>query len=394
MRWLGIFLCLGLMGLGFGQPIERIPNPRAAYGGWVVDIAGVLNDLQKARLNTLITQLEQETGAEIAVVVIRKTQGATPKEYATELFNRWGVGKRGADNGVLMLVALQDRRVEVETGYGMEGILPDGLVGAILDEAVIPHFRRGNYAEGIISGVERIAETIRAAQQTNAYETPARPYAPSAPSFARPDDTSPFEAPAPITPALVMTLFLLGAGGIAIAVFLLRERPPKCPTCGKPMHLLDEQADDAFLNALQRKEEQLGSVNYLVWRCEPCENFEIVPKVAWFTPYSQCPKCGGYTLRTSTRLVRAPTYTRTGLELEVRRCLNPNCGYHDEEERVLPKRTRDDDWWIGSTTTQSGSWGGWSGGSSAGGWSGGGWSSGGGSFGGGSSGGGGAGRSW
>ena len=354
MRLRVFILCLGFVVLGFGQPIERIPNPRATYGGWVVDMAGVLSESQKAQLNTLITQLEQETGAEIAVVVIRKTQGATPKEYATELFNRWGVGKRDADNGVLMLVALQDRRVEVETGYGMEAILPDGLVGAILDEAVIPHFRRGDYAGGIIAGVERIAETIRAAQQTGAYETPARPYAQPAPSFA-PPTSNPFEEPSPITPTLVMTLLLLGAGGIAVAVFLLRERPPKCPSCGKPMRLLDEQADDAFLNALQRKEEKLGSVNYLVWRCEPCETFEIIPKVAWFTPYSQCPKCGGYTLRSSTRLVRAPTYTRTGLEVEVRRCLNPNCGYHDEEERVLPKRTHDDDWWVGSTTTRSGS---------------------------------------
>ena len=112
-------LCL-LLGihalLGWSQPIERVPNPRATDGGWVTDMAGVLSPEHKARLNRLIDQLERDTGAEVAVVILRRTQGATPKEYATELFNRWGVGKREADNGVLMLVALGDRRVEIETG--------------------------------------------------------------------------------------------------------------------------------------------------------------------------------------------------------------------------------------------------------------------------------------
>jgi hypothetical protein len=105
-RWvLGVFAVMHAL-LSWGQPIERVPNPRATYGGWVTDMAGVLSPEQKAQLNRLIDQLERDTGAEIAVVILRRTQGATPKEYATELFNRWGVGKREADNGVLLLVSL------------------------------------------------------------------------------------------------------------------------------------------------------------------------------------------------------------------------------------------------------------------------------------------------
>jgi uncharacterized protein len=80
--------------------------------------------------------------------ILRRTQGATPKEYATELFNRWGVGKREADNGVLLLVSLGDRRVEIETGYGMEAILPDAVAGEILDTAVVPRFRAGDIPGG------------------------------------------------------------------------------------------------------------------------------------------------------------------------------------------------------------------------------------------------------
>jgi uncharacterized membrane protein YgcG len=144
-------------------------------------MAGVLSPEQKAQLNRLIDQLERDTGAEVAVVILRRTQGATPKEYATQLFNRWGVGKREADNGVLMLVALGDRRVEIETGYGMEAILPDAVAGEILDTAVVPRFRAGDIAGGVIAGVEAIAERIRNAQASGAYE-PTAPRAPNSPA--------------------------------------------------------------------------------------------------------------------------------------------------------------------------------------------------------------------
>jgi len=370
--------------LGWGQPIERVPNPRATDGGWVTDMAGVLSPEHKARLNRLIDQLERDTGAEIAVVILRRTQGATPKEYATQLFNRWGVGKREADNGVLMLVALGDRRVEIETGYGIEAILPDAVAGEILDTAVVPRFRAGDIAGGVIGGVEAIAARIRDAQASGAYE----PTAPHAPYSPRADDAPYMPAPTP-NPLPIGGLLLLGGGAIGLLAYALRERPPKCPTCQQPMRLLDEQADDAYLDELQRAEEQLGSVNYLVWRCDACETLEVFHKVALLNAYSRCPWCDGLTVRETARLVRTPTYTRTGLELILRQCKNPHCDFSEERERILPKRERFDDEWWGRTG------GGWSsGGWSSGGWSSGDWSSGGGSFGGGSSGGGGAGRSW
>ena len=343
--------------LGWSQPIERVPNPRATDGGWVTDMAGVLSPEHKARLNRLISDLERDTGAEVAVVILRRTQGATPKEYATELFNRWGVGKREADNGVLMLVALGDRRVEIETGYGMEAILPDAVAGEILDTAVVPRFRAGDIAGGVIAGVEAIAVRIRDAQASGAYV----PTAPRAPYRPRADD-APFEPLPTPSPLPIGGLLLLGGGAIGLLAYALRERPPKCPTCQQPMRLLDEQADDAYLDELQRTEEQLGSVNYLVWRCDACETLEIFRKVALLNTYSRCPWCDGLTVRETARLVRAPTYTRTGLELILRQCKNPRCDFSEERERILPKRERFDDEWWGRT---------------GGGWSSGGWSSGG-----------------
>ncbi|GIV05392.1 MAG: hypothetical protein KatS3mg016_0967 [Fimbriimonadales bacterium] len=398
-RWLIGLGCLWF--LGWGQPLDQVPNPRETDGGWVVDLAGVLNAEQKAQLNHIISSLERETGAEVAVVILRRTQGATPKEYATELFNQWGVGKRDADNGVLMLVALGDRRVEIETGYGMEAIIPDSVAGAILDTVVVPRFRRGDIAGGIIAGVEAIAERIRAAQSSGAYEPPTTtvPYVAPTPT----DEYAPVR-PAP-NPTLPLAGLLALGGGVGLLAYLLRERPPKCPVCLKPMSLLDEQADDAYLNELQRTEERLGSVNYQVWKCEQCGMLEIHPKVALLTTYHRCPQCEGYTVQETARLVRAPTYACSGLELVSYRCKNPRCDYREEKERRLPRlervdydwshshrsRRRDDDWFIGGGFGGWSSGGGFGGGSSGGGF--GGWSSGGG-FGGGSSGGGGAGRSW
>lgn len=386
LRWFTALCCLWLT--GWGQPIHQIPNPRKTDGGLVVDMAGVLSAEQKARLNRTMSMLERETGAEVAVVILRRTQGATPKEYATELFNKWGVGKRDADNGVLMLVALGDRRVEIETGYGMEAILPDSVAGEILDTAVVPRFGKGDIAGGVIAGVEAIAERIRKAQSSGAYEPPS--------------STVPYVAPtpggdyAPVRPALPLGGLLLLGGSVGLLAYLLRERPPKCPVCLQPMNLLDEQADDEYLNELQRTEERLGSVNYHVWQCAKCGMLEIHPKVALLNTYHRCPQCNGYTLQETTRLVRAATYTRSGLELVSYKCKNPRCDYREEKERRLPRlervdynwghsrrpRRRDDDGFI------SGGFGGWSSGGGFGGWSSGG------GFGGGSSGGGGAGRSW
>ncbi|MGQ9901683.1 MAG: TPM domain-containing protein [Fimbriimonadales bacterium] len=386
-------LLMGMHALtGWSQPLERVPNPRAKDGGWVVDMAGVLSAEQRARLNRLIDHLERDTGAEVAVVILRRTQGATPKEYATELFNRWGVGKRDADNGVLLLVALGDRRVEIETGYGMEAILPDAVAGEILDTAVLPRFRAGDIAGGVIAGVEAIAERIREAQAQGAYELPAVGAHDQPPVGNSPQEPLPPPASMPVGGIL-----LLGGVAIGLLFYALRERPPKCPLCRRPMHLLDEQADDAYLNELQRTEEQLGSVNYLVWRCEPCDTLEIFQRVALLNPYDRCPQCAGMTVRETARIVRRPTYTRTGLELILRQCKNPRCDFSEERERVLPKREQfDDEWWgsAGSSPAPSrrqsysddGFWGGgWSSGS---GWSSGGSSASSGSFGGG------AGRSW
>ncbi|PZD73713.1 hypothetical protein C1752_01716 [Acaryochloris thomasi RCC1774] len=150
---LGLSFLLALVLPSTAIQISDVVNPRQANGGWVSDQANLLSDNAEAQLNALLTQLEENNGAEVAVVTVPDVApSASPKAFTTELFNTWGIGKEGQDNGVLVMVSKGDRRVEIETGYGMEAILPDAKVGAIIRTEMIPEFKREAYETGIVNG--------------------------------------------------------------------------------------------------------------------------------------------------------------------------------------------------------------------------------------------------
>lgn len=128
--------------------------------GWVSDYAGVMDAASKEKTETVIRELEQKTSAEIAVVTVKSLDNTTVEGYAADLLKAWGVGKKGKDNGILILTSVADRKVRIEVGYGLEGILPDGKTGAILDQYVMPQFKAGNYGEGLYQGTLAVASVI------------------------------------------------------------------------------------------------------------------------------------------------------------------------------------------------------------------------------------------
>jgi uncharacterized protein len=137
--------------------LESVPNPRQAYGGWVTDMANVLSPATEGELNQLIRDLEAQNGSEIAVVTVPETKPVeTPKVFATQLFNRWGIGKKGQDNGVLFLISIADRRVEIETGRGLQQILPDTKVSSIIQEQITPQFKQQNFDAGTLAGTKAL----------------------------------------------------------------------------------------------------------------------------------------------------------------------------------------------------------------------------------------------
>ncbi len=142
--------------ISFGALAQEIPAPQ----GYVSDYAQMLSPQMREKLTGLLQELEQKTTAQIAVLTVKTTQPYDDLQYALKVFDSWKIGQKGKDNGALFFVATEDRRVRILTGYGLEGILPDGKVGAILDEFVLPEFREGRFDEGIYKGVWAVALVI------------------------------------------------------------------------------------------------------------------------------------------------------------------------------------------------------------------------------------------
>lgn len=366
----------------FGETPQQVINPKQAYNKWVSDMADVISDEDELEINNLSDQLEKNTSAEIAVVTVKSAGDITPKDFATELFNLWGIGKKGKDNGVLVLLVMDARRIEVETGYGIERTLTDGKVGEILDSYVIPRFKEGNFGKGILDGVQAMIKEIE--KDTTETFQPS----PSDKTVPKEQEISPTVAFLQVFFVLIMPLAIL-----IVAILVIRRSYVRyCKNCGKKMRRLSESADDAYLSADQRIEEELGSIDYRVWRCDDCQTLEIKPIVKYFSGYENCPKCGHRTLYVTERTIREPTFERDGLEEISRSCKHPKCSYKDKRQKKIPRRQRSNiaplliytASQMSKGSSRSSGFGGW--GSSGGGF--------GGSFGGGSSGGGGAGRSW
>jgi uncharacterized protein len=130
------------------------------YRGWVNDFAGVISYEYQDRLTALASEVKTKTGSELTIVTVETVGEMSVEEYASRLFEKWGVGERGKDNGVLFLLALEERKVRIEVGYGLEGILPDITSGQIRDTYILPDFRSGNYGSGFYKGMAAAASII------------------------------------------------------------------------------------------------------------------------------------------------------------------------------------------------------------------------------------------
>lgn len=136
---------------------EKLDRP----SGFVSDFARVLSVDQKTALEQKLSTFEKETSNEIAVVTVDSLKGDYIENYAVKLFADWGIGKKDKDNGVLFLVAVSDRAMRIEVGYGLEGALTDALSVRILDDNVRPFFKQNDYAGGIGAGVDAIISATK-----------------------------------------------------------------------------------------------------------------------------------------------------------------------------------------------------------------------------------------
>lgn len=136
------------------------PEPPFTPTNYVVDLAGIIEDETEAQLNSYLKELEQKTTAQVVVLTIQSLEGEDIESFSLRIAERWKLGQKGKDNGLLITVATMDRRYRFEVGYGLEALLPDSLVGSIGRQYLLPHFRKGEYTTGIVKAVEAVVSVI------------------------------------------------------------------------------------------------------------------------------------------------------------------------------------------------------------------------------------------
>ena len=162
---LSLFLTTTLLASGFSVPKQD---------GFVKDITGTLSAEQEAKLEAFSAKLEAKTGDQVATLVVNSLGDDSVEDAAVKTFEKWGIGQKKKDNGVLFLIAVKDKKIRIEVGYGLEGTLPDGKTGEILDKAVIPFLKKGQFAEGIEAGHISIIKSID--PTISLQETPPQPH--------------------------------------------------------------------------------------------------------------------------------------------------------------------------------------------------------------------------
>lgn len=126
----------------------------------VVDTTGTLDGAQKQQLEQQALALQQRKGSQLQVLMVSTTQPETIEQYAQRVFDQWKLGRQGVDDGVLLLVAKDDRRVRIQPGYGLEGAIPDAIANRVIQEYLAPKFRTGDFGGGIVDGTAQLARLI------------------------------------------------------------------------------------------------------------------------------------------------------------------------------------------------------------------------------------------
>jgi len=160
-----VWLALAAIAMGAAAggetAVAQEPVPVPALRERVTDVTGTLDGGQRASLEAKLESLEDETGAQVAVLLVPTARPEAIEQFALRVAEAWQLGREGVDDGALLLVAVEDREVRIEVGYGLEGALTDATSRRIIDEAILPHFRNGDMYGGLAAGVDRMTAVVR-----------------------------------------------------------------------------------------------------------------------------------------------------------------------------------------------------------------------------------------
>lgn len=349
--------------LAVAIPVDRVQNVHVAdRSRFVTDQTGTLRPETVAWADSILADIWRQTGAEPVAVFVDSTDGDDIDDYATELFTRWGIGKKDRDNGLLVLVAVGDRRAAIRTGYGTEGVLPDVVCTRIIRHKMIPHFKQGDYDGGLIAALQTIRSAMTSDDARAELASDMANDAGAGGSGAvdmwkfyldgamigggvllllvmftwlanrRKGTPQLYQSLARWKlPMLMFTALTLGMALPALLVLLwamhhTRHHKRLCPNCSHKMHCLSEAEEDPYLTPVQEAEENLKSIDYDVWLCDNCGERDIIPYVNPRSTYTVCPNCGARAEQlVADRVIKQPTHLRQGLGEKQYVCRN--CGH-------------------------------------------------------------------
>lgn len=342
---------------------------------FVSDMAGVMSGEALAQADSLLAQVWRSSTAEPVVVIVPDLDGEDINDYATDLFTSWGIGKKDRDNGVLVLVSVNDRKAVIRTGYGAEGILPDALCWGIIRNDMAPRFRNGDYDQGILASIMTINKAMTTPEARDElmsrYANDAGASRGSSSSgslwslyiaFAailgaamllaailawisgrgKDTETAYSKLSRLRLPAVMAAFLTLGAAvpALLLILFLMRRARLKkrlCPNCSHRMRRLDEETDNRYLTPAQDTEERLDSVDYDVWLCPSCGETDIIPYVNPHSNYTVCERCGAKAKAlVEDRILRQPTEHAEGIGSRVYECRH--CHNRTNTNYRLPKK--------------------------------------------------------
>jgi len=416
--------------------VDNIPNPKTTNAAaFVSNPDGILKEETVQAINQKLGELQATNKSEVAVVAVNSIGYEEIKPFATALYKKWGIGTAENSNGLLVLFVMDQRKVTFETGYGLEGVLPDAITKRIQTQNMIPYFKQGDYDGGMLAGVERIVSVVKG--ETFVEKKVTIPWDEIIPlaigvyiilsllSFVwvgnivakvrknaklsnniqrykaiKSEKAAAFMVLGLILPVVAFVGILLLKFPTYYILLLLpvplttipaniygklmmrkvRREPIKCSECDGTMHILSEKQEDAHLKLAQQFEEQLHAVDYDVFVCDTCKN-ETIYTLDKPSIYSDCPKCGtkAFILK-DKRTIVAPTYISSGTERTTYHC--KFCGYEENHNDNIPRLQRNNGSLVAGAVAGSilssgrggfgGGGGGFSGGSFGGGFSGGG----------------------
>lgn len=368
---LGLLLSFWILPAQKAVSWEDIPNVQLQDSTqFVSDVAHIIEPEARQRINEAILSMRQTHGVEGVIITLPSIgQSGSIEDLAREILRGWGVGSKIDNSGFVMLISLDSRQIRIETGYGLEGVLPDALCSQIIAHRMAPHFKRGDYSTGILSGVQAIQETI-----TANYEGATRTDGAEEDQVAdgvfnglvvllvlilcvvmlvsyKDEQTAPEQRIKRLNRqilgflfiALILMIggsFLLIAGAIVVLLALytiLRQRLSRealiCRTCHQnKLQTLSDTAKLSLLTPAQQLEERLGSVHYLVKQCDNCGAVERYGEVAGNSRYKRCPHCGTYALqRVGTRRLRSTDRRIAYIHRQEYHCLYCDQDHHKDE---------------------------------------------------------------